>query len=94
MLQVSLFNLDTGSCPNYLLKKGHITTSWPQYEYKGGAKYYGDIVDFKAQGRGILTYPDGDMYEGFFKTGNIGRWRHHSKMMTSPHPLKLLVAQE
>ena len=30
----------------------------------GGAKYYGEIVDFKRQGRGIMTYPDGDLYDG------------------------------
>jgi len=40
-----------------------------KYEYKGGAKYYGEIVDFKRQGRGIMTYPDGDLYDGFFRAG-------------------------
>ncbi|KAL5247093.1 hypothetical protein ACHWQZ_G019081 [Mnemiopsis leidyi] len=40
-----------------------------KYEFKGGAKYYGEIVDFKRQGRGIMTYPDGDLYDGFFNAG-------------------------
>ncbi|XP_063693685.1 uncharacterized protein LOC134825439 [Bolinopsis microptera] len=40
-----------------------------KYECKGGAKYYGEIVDFKRQGRGIMTYPDGDLYDGFFNAG-------------------------
>lgn len=39
------------------------------YQYKGGARYYGEFVDFKRDGKGIMTYPDGDLYEGEFNAG-------------------------
>jgi len=40
-----------------------------QHEYKGGARFYGEIVNFKREGKGIMTYPDGDLYEGHFSGG-------------------------
>ena len=72
-----LFDLPTFSCPvsqpslvqspNFLL----LGLFWLYLDLKdslfsGGARFYGEIVNFKREGKGIMTYPDGDLYEGSY----------------------------
>ena len=40
--------------------------SWPD-----GAKYEGDYIDGKKEGKGKLTFADGSYYEGEFKQNEI-----------------------
>lgn len=44
-----------------LLKHGKGVQIW-----KDGAKYEGEWINNKAQGRGVFVHPNGDLYEGEF----------------------------
>ena len=45
------------------------------YEYKlsiyNNGKYEGDWVNGKREGKGVMTYANGDKYDGFFKYGRL-----------------------
>lgn len=52
------------------------------YEFSGGVRYTGPLVDGKPQGQGKLEYPNGDVYQGAFNKGLIngaGEFRYANK---------------
>jgi len=40
-----------------------------EYFHINGAKYIGEWVDDKQEGKGVETWPDGAKYEGMYKYG-------------------------
>lgn len=59
-----------------LIKQGIGTQEWPD-----GAKYSGDWVNGKSEGRGKFFHVNGDIYEGEFKNGSAngsGVYHHYN----------------